>query len=234
MSDDPRPDLDIAPYTAAIALIGQQATLLWTVSGAFFIPQTALLAFLLTRDAYPAWDPSVFAGALIGIPLLAIWYATLRRAAVMYELRMAQAREVEPQDWGFLTRGRVVAEGGTAVVDGTRYAIPRHARVLRTRYASRVLAGILVLAYSSLIALSGWWWSSDVQDERRLARVFALESACFLTPRSCEPRRLAPNVWEVKGVGGVCYVLDLKQFRVSSRGMTNEYYGIGKVPCGSL
>ncbi len=133
--------------------------MLWTVSGAFFIPQTALLGFLLTRDVEAAWDATVLAGSAIGLVLGTLSYATLRRTSLMYAMRVAQAREVEPREWGFLRRGQNVAEGRSEVVDGTRFEMPRYAQMLRTRNASRILAGIFLIAYASLVVLSGPWWS---------------------------------------------------------------------------
>jgi hypothetical protein len=221
-------------YTAALTLVGQQATLVWTVSAAFFLPQTALLGFLLTRDLNDDRDLAVCAGSVIGLVLTILWLAALLRTGTMYKVRMAQAREVEPEGWNFLRRGRKIAKGSVEEIDGDEYRIPWLGRNLPVRKASSVLVGVFFLAYASLFVLSGSWRTSSAGEERKLARIYALESACFTTPTTCELHRIAPNLWKVKGVGGNCYVIDLTRFKVGNAGSRDVFDGIGKVPCSTL
>ena len=152
-------------YQVAIQLLQYDQQILWLIFGAFLLPQTVLLGFLLdsTLSAGPVavWHVGRFIAAVLGLLVCVPWFAAYKRNAAYYFFRMSQAKAAEPDGWHLLREeGEKFADGHEVVVDGKAHQLPCLSRVLRTRWAILMLMSLFPIIYVALVILTGPWWPS--------------------------------------------------------------------------
>ena len=156
----PDEDKILQKYQIAIETMRYEGQLLWQIFNAFLLAHTVFMAFLL-QAAFNLQAGShnigSFIAGVIGILLCIPWMATYQRSSEYYIFRMIQAREAEPDGWGFLKDKSEDFSAGKAVqIGNSTYRVNWLARVLRTkRKASRSLSRHNVCPKSTRWCLAG-------------------------------------------------------------------------------
>lgn len=116
---DQGPNQDL--YEIAIQQVWYEGQLLWQRFGAFLLPHTIFLAFVLNSAAtrqLASYAPGVFWPSVVGLLLCVPWLAVYVRSSAYYVLRIAQARAVEPPGWQLLGGAAQDFSGGRSVSIG--------------------------------------------------------------------------------------------------------------------
>jgi hypothetical protein len=166
-------------YQAALQLLQYEQQILWLIFGAFLLPHTVLVGFLLDSflggRAEAAWHLGRFSVAVLGLLVSIPWFAAYGRNAAYYFFRMSQAKAAEPDNWHLLkvdgesfadgdqvtieVRHKVTIDGKEQVtIDGKKHQIPCFSRFFRTRWAIPVLMLFFPVIYLGLAILNGPWW----------------------------------------------------------------------------
>ena len=148
-------------FTHALEQARYEGQLLWQIFGAFLLPHTVFVAFLLQsvfNNHMPDYEPAVFFPGLLGAVLCLPWYASYSRSSDYYIFRMAQAKAVEPPDMGLIAgAGERFSDGEQVEVGGKPYRIKRLGRVLRTKKSVPVLILTFLGVYLALVIWRGPW-----------------------------------------------------------------------------
>jgi len=150
-------------FTKALEQVRYEGQLLWQIFGAFLLPHSVFLAFILQNafngDALTLSRPGVFIASVVGFLLCIPWVASYSRSSDYYIFRMAQARAAEPPGWDLLHgAGEKFSAGNSVVIGGTHYRVKWLGRALRTKYSAPMLILIFALAYVAVAVISGPWW----------------------------------------------------------------------------
>jgi hypothetical protein len=145
-------------YAAARDMLRFESDRLSNIFSAFLLANTVLAGFLLhatTRSGgFPGTPGTAIAGGLVGLCVSALWLAAYERNASLLEMRMARARETEPDDWELLTgRPHSFLQGHAEVFDGEDE--PRRVKGLarfEIRTAGRLLIALFIVAYTTIAA----------------------------------------------------------------------------------
>jgi hypothetical protein len=112
-----------AHFTAAREMLRFESERLSSVFSAFLLANTLLAGFLLHAatgsGGFPGEPGTALVGGFVGLCVSSLWLAAYERNAAMLDMRMARARETEPDGWEVLTgRPHSFEQGHPAVFDG--------------------------------------------------------------------------------------------------------------------
>jgi len=144
-------------FAAARDMLRYESDRLSNVFSAFLLANTVLMGFLLhaatSRGGFPGEPRTAVAGGLVGLCVSGLWLAAYERNASALEMRMARARETEPDGWELLTgRPRSFDEGHAVAFDGKDepMRVKGLAR-LEIRNAARLLIGLFIVVYATVV-----------------------------------------------------------------------------------
>lgn len=134
---------------------------LWSTFGAFLLPQTVFLGFLLSvgfgEENPIGWSLGLFIAALVGVVLSIVWIATFRRSMAYYHFTVAQVREVEPPGWDlFKGRREKFRDGYPVKIDGCCYQTKGLLRI-KVRWAIQFVIYTFIGTYVIVAILRGPW-----------------------------------------------------------------------------
>ena len=143
-------------FAAARDMLHFESDRLSNIFSAFLLANTVLMGFLLhaatSSGGFPGEPGTAVAGGLVGVCVTALWLAAYERNSALLEMRMARARETEPDDWELITgRPHSFVRGDAAVFDGEDepMRVTGLAR-LEIKYAGRLLIGLFAVAYATV------------------------------------------------------------------------------------
>jgi hypothetical protein len=143
-------------FAAARDMLHFESDRLSNIFSAFLLANTVLMGFLLhaatSSGGFPGEPGTAVAGGLVGVCVTGLWLAAYERNSALLEMRMARARETEPDDWELLTgRPHSFVRGDAAVFDGEDepMRVTGLAR-LEIKYAGRLLIALFAVAYATV------------------------------------------------------------------------------------
>jgi hypothetical protein len=143
-------------FAAARDMIRYESDRLSSVFSAFLLANTVLLGFLLhaatSSGGFPGEPGTAVAGGLVGLCVSGLWLAAYERNASALEMRMARARETEPDGWEVLTgRPHSFDQGHAVAFDGVNepMRVKGLAR-LEIRNAGRLLIALFIVLYATV------------------------------------------------------------------------------------
>jgi hypothetical protein len=146
----------MAHFAAARDLVRHESDRLSAVFSAFLLANTVLLGFLLhastSTDGLPGEAGTAMAGGLVGLCVSGLWLAAYERNNAALQMRIARARETEPDGWELLTgRPQSFERGDEVAFDGEE----RPMRVkglsrIEIRNAGRLLIGLFIVIYATV------------------------------------------------------------------------------------
>src|SRR6478735_8729864 len=90
-------------FAAARDMLRYESDRLSSIFSAFLLANTVLIGFVLhatmTSGGFPGEPGTALAGGLVGVCVSALWLAAYERNVSVLEMRMARARETEPDGW---------------------------------------------------------------------------------------------------------------------------------------
>jgi len=123
-------EMNLEKYKSALGLLTFEAQFLWTIFSTFLLVHSILLGFIM-QSAFKdnhifGNNVASFVSSIVGLVLIFPWYGTFKRNSGFYELRMAQTRESEPENWNLVaSTGQKFAEGKEVEVDKTKFKISK-------------------------------------------------------------------------------------------------------------
>jgi hypothetical protein len=143
-------------FEAARDLLRFESDRLSSVFSAFLLANTVFIGFMLHaatgNGGFPGEPGIAIGGGLVGLCVSGLWFAAYERNSGAVEVRLARAREIEPDGWELLT-GRLHSfeQGEPVTFDGE----DRPRRVhgvgrLQLRSAGRLLILLFVVAYATV------------------------------------------------------------------------------------
>ena len=143
-------------FAAARDMLRFESDRLSNIFGAFLLANTVLMGFLLhattNSGGFPGEPGTAVAGGLVGVCVSALWLAAYERNASLLDMRMARARETEPDDWELLTgRPHSFERGHETVFDGKDQPMRvKGLARLEIRNAGRLLIALFIVAYATV------------------------------------------------------------------------------------
>jgi hypothetical protein len=148
-------------FAAARDMLRYEADRLSAIFSAFLLANTVFMGFLLhaaTSDGdFPGAPGTAVVGGLVGLCVSLLWFAAYERNATAVEMRIARAREREPEGWELLSGRPHSFDRGEAVVfdDEERTMRVKGLAKLEIRNAGRLLIGLFIVSYAT-VALWGF------------------------------------------------------------------------------
>src|SRR5262245_24362435 len=143
-------------FAAARDMLRYESDRLSSIFAAFLLANTVLMGFLLhtttSSGGFPGEPGTAVIGGLVGVCVSVLWLAAYDRNLSLLEMRMARARETEPDDWELLTgRPHSFERGHAAEFDGVDepMRVKGLAR-LEIRNAGRLLIALFIVAYATV------------------------------------------------------------------------------------
>jgi hypothetical protein len=143
-------------FAAARDMVHFESDRLSNIFSAFLLANTLLMGFLLhattAGGGFPGRPGTAIAGGVVGLCVSALWLAAYERNIASLEMRMARARETEPDGWELLTgRPRSFDRGEAAVFagDDEPMRVSGLAR-LEIRNAGRLLIALFIVVYATV------------------------------------------------------------------------------------
>jgi hypothetical protein len=143
-------------FAAARELLRFESFRLSNIFSAFLLANTVLMGFLLHaatgNGGFPGEPGIAMAGGLVGLCVSGLWFAAYERNASALDMRMARARETEPDGWELVTgRPRSFDQGDAVVFDG----VDEPMRVkglgrMEIRSAGRLLIVLFIVLYATV------------------------------------------------------------------------------------
>jgi hypothetical protein len=148
-------------FAAARDMLRLESDRLSNVFSAFLLANTVFIGFLLHaatgNGGFPGEPGIAMVGGLVGLCVSGLWLAAYERNAAAVDMRMARARETEPDGWELLTgRPHSFDQGQAVTFDGEDR--PRRVKGLgrlQIRSAGRLLIALFIVAYTT-VALWGF------------------------------------------------------------------------------
>ena len=143
-------------FAAARDMLRFESDRLSHIFSAFLLANTVFIGFLLhaatSSGGFPGEPGTAAAGGLIGLCVSGLWLAAYERNASLLEMRMARARETEPDGWELLTgRPHSFDQGQSVAFEGDDE--PRRVKGparLEIRNAGRLLIALFMIAYATV------------------------------------------------------------------------------------
>jgi hypothetical protein len=143
-------------FAAARDMLHYESDRMSNVFGAFLLANTVLMGFILHAatggGGFPGEPGTAIAGGVIGLCVSALWFAAYDRMAAAVDMRLARARETQPDGWELLTgRPDSFDRGEPVSFDGVDdpMQVSGLARV-GIRTAGRLLIGLFMLIYATI------------------------------------------------------------------------------------
>jgi Zn-dependent protease with chaperone function len=143
-------------FAAARDMLRFESDRLSSVFSAFLLANTVLMGFLLhaatTSGGFPGEPGTAVAGGFIGLGVSGLWFAAYERNASALEMRMARARETEPDEWELLTGRPQSFDQGEAVMFGGQNEPMRVKGLARIgiRNSGRLLIALFSVVYATV------------------------------------------------------------------------------------
>ena len=143
-------------FAAARDMLHYESDRLSNIFSAFLLANTVMMGFLLhaaTSDGgFPGEPGTAIAGGLLGLSDSGLWLAAYERNAAVLDMRMARARETEPDDWELVTgRPHEFDQGRAAAFDGHNEPIRVTGLARITiRTAGRALIALFIIVYGTI------------------------------------------------------------------------------------
>ncbi|HEX5587947.1 MAG TPA: hypothetical protein VFZ17_11620 [Acidimicrobiia bacterium] len=149
-------DHAVEQFAAARDILRYESDRLSSVFSAFLLANTFLMGFLLhaatTSGSLPGEPGTAVAGGLFGLCMAGAWLAAYERNASALEMRLARARETEPDGWELLSGRPHSFDRGDAVSfegEDEPMRVTGLAR-LGIRNAGRLLIALFIVLYATL------------------------------------------------------------------------------------
>ena len=171
---------EVEKYKCFLELWRYDGGLLWRIFGAYLLPHTVLLAFLLSIGfgdrGLTGWNPWTFTAAILGIWFCIIWMISCSRAIALSDLTGTEAKKREPSSWSLLKGPR------DEFMEGT-YCKMKWYHKLRVRKSVLMIIVTFLTMYSLLAILSGPWMQQGSPEEP--SREVKILSESILEDNSC-------------------------------------------------
>ena len=144
-------------FAAAREMLSYESDRLSNIFAAFLLANTFLMGFLLhaatTGGGFPGEPGTAIVGGLAGICVTLIWLAAYERNIAMLDMRMARARETEPDGWELLSgRPQSFDQGDEVLFDGNDAAMRvKGLARLEIHSAGRLLIALFVVLYTTIV-----------------------------------------------------------------------------------
>jgi len=147
-------DKKLEKYKCFLEQLRYDGGLLWRIFGAFLLPHSIFLAFLLTVSFEKERVSSIgiVTAAIIGFILGIVWLLSCFRSIAFYDFRMAQAKEMEFSDWNLLKGKPEKFREGRKVKIGERDYCLKWFQKVSTRWAVLVIVIMFLTAYLFILA----------------------------------------------------------------------------------
>jgi hypothetical protein len=143
-------------FAAARDMLRYESDRLSSIFAAFLLANTFLMGFLLhattSNGGFPGESGTAMTGGVVGVCVSLVWLAAYERSAASLEMRLARAREIEPDGWELLTgRPRSFDQGREAVFEGEDEPMRvKGVARLEIRGAGRLLIAIFIVLYTTV------------------------------------------------------------------------------------
>jgi hypothetical protein len=143
-------------FAAARDMLRYESDRLSSIFAAFLLANTFLMGFLLhattSSGGFPGEPGTAITGGVAGVCVSLVWLAAYERAASLVRMRLARARETEPDGWELLSgRPESFDQGDEAVFDGEDepMRVKGLAR-LGIRGAAQMLIALFIVLYTTV------------------------------------------------------------------------------------
>jgi len=143
-------------FDAARDMLRFESDRLSNIFSAFLLANTVLMGFLLHAatgaGGFPGESGTAIAGGLVGLCVSGLWLAAYEHNASSLDMRMARAREIEPEGWEVLTgRPRSFEQGQAVTFDDEEAPLRvRGLARLGIRNAGRLLIALFIVSYATV------------------------------------------------------------------------------------
>jgi hypothetical protein len=143
-------------FAAARELLRYESDRLSNIFSAFLLANTVLMGFLLHaatgNGGFPGEPGIAVAGGLVGLCVSGLWLAAYERNASALDMRMARARETEPDGWELVTgRTQSFDQGDAVAFDGLDEPMQvKGLGRLEIRSAGRLLIALFIVLYGTI------------------------------------------------------------------------------------
>lgn len=143
-------------FAAARDMFRYEADRLANIFSAFLLANTLFMGFLLHAatgsGGFPGEPSTALVGGLVGLCVSGLWLAAYERSASAVAMRMARARETEPDGWELLSgRPGSFDRGEAAEFDGADGPMRvRGVARLEIRNAGRLLILLFIVVYATV------------------------------------------------------------------------------------
>jgi hypothetical protein len=144
-------------FAAARDMIRYESDRLSSIFAAFLLANTFLMGFLLhaattSGEGFPGEAGTALAGGVVGLCVSLLWFAAYERNEASLEMRMARARETEPEGWELLSgRPRDFDQGQPASFDGEEQPLRvKGLGRVQIRSAGRLLILLFIVLYTTV------------------------------------------------------------------------------------
>jgi len=147
-------------FAAARDMLRYESDRLSNVFGAFLLANTVLVGFLLhaatSSGGFPGEAGTTAVGGLVGLCVSGLWLAAYERSTSALEMRLARARETEPDGWELVSgRPHSFDQGDAVSFDGDEQPMRvKGLARLEVRNAGRLLIGLFIVVYA-IVAVWG-------------------------------------------------------------------------------
>ena len=143
-------------FEAARDMLRFESERLSNIFSAFLLANTVLMGFLLhaatSHGGFPGDAATSMVGGLVGLCVSVLWLAAYERSAAALEMRMARARETEPDEWEVLSgRPHSFDTGHEVTFDGEDEPMRMKGLArLGIRSSARLLIALFMVAYATI------------------------------------------------------------------------------------
>jgi hypothetical protein len=143
-------------FAAAREMVRYESDRLSRIFAAFLLANTFLMGFLLhattSSGGFPGEAGTAITGGVAGVCVSLIWLAAYERGSALLEMRMARARETEPDGWELLSgRPQSFDRGEEAEFDGEDAPMRVSGLAkLDIHSAGRLLIALFIVLYASV------------------------------------------------------------------------------------
>lgn len=147
-------DGKLQKYKCFLEQLRYDGGLLWRIFGAYLLPHTVFLAFLLSvgfkGEEFIAWNPGVLIAAIFGCCFCVIWWWSCSRALALYDYSYIRTKRVEPPNWGLIKGEREEFKKG-------RWAWMKWHHKLRARHTVTMIIVTFFAMYFIIAIIQGLW-----------------------------------------------------------------------------
>jgi len=143
-------------YKCFLEQMRYEGEFLWRIFGAFLLPQSIFLAFLLSvgieKGRLTGWGPSASVAAIAGFLLCLVWMFVCYRSVAYYHFWVAQVMEAEkPLAWDLMKGRREDFKKGCPVKIGERCCRMDWYQKIKVRYGLYLVIWIFLIIYVIII-----------------------------------------------------------------------------------